>query len=60
MGIDKSDSDILTIMMADNSDSLEDLEKYYLLIQNNPKIDCVFGDRWIKIQLKTIHYLKRY
>lgn len=59
MGIDKSDSDILTIMMADNSDSLEDLEKYYLLIQNNPKIDCVFGDRWIKNSIKNYPLFKK-
>lgn len=59
MGIDKSSSEIITIMMADKSDSLIDLEKYYNIILENNEIDCVFGDRWSKGSIKNYPIVKK-
>ena len=46
-GIKKSKSKYLSIFMADMSDSLNDLNKYYKLIQKN-NVDAVFGTRFSK------------
>ncbi len=46
-GIRKSKSKYLSIFMADMSDSLQDLNKYYKLIQKN-NVDAVFGTRFSK------------
>ena len=59
MGIEKSQSDFVTIMMADNSDSLDDLLEYYNLMLDNKKLDCVFGDRWIKGSVKNYPIFKK-
>ncbi len=59
MGIEKSKSDFLTIMMADSSDSLDDLLEYYNLMLNNKSLDCVFGDRWIKGSVKNYPLFKK-
>ncbi len=59
MGIEKSNSDYIVIMMADNSDSIEDLMKYYEIMLSNAKLDCVFGDRWIKGTVKNYPIFKK-
>lgn len=47
LGIKKSSSEFIAIMMADLSDDPEDLVNYFNLI-NNGKLDAVFGSRFIK------------
>ena len=59
MGIEKSNSDYIVIMMADNSDSIEDLMRYYEIMLSNSKLDCVFGDRWIKGTVKNYPIFKK-
>ena len=46
-GINASNLEYICIFMADMSDSVEDLKKYYSLIQLK-KLDAVFGSRFIK------------
>ena len=46
-GINASNFEYICIFMADMSDSVEDLKKYYSLIQLK-KLDAVFGSRFIK------------
>ena len=47
LGIEKSVGEVVCIMMADLSDDIADLKKYYQLIQ--PKdVDAIFGSRFIK------------
>ena len=59
MGIEESKSEFLTIMMADSSDSLDDLLEYYNIMMNNKELDCVFGDRWIKGSVKNYPLFKK-
>ncbi len=59
MGIEKSNSDYIVIMMADNSDSIEDLMRYYEIMLSNAELDCVFGDRWIKGTVKNYPIFKK-
>tara|TARA_B100001123_G_C15170871_1_gene971339 strand:- start:338 stop:1048 length:711 start_codon:yes stop_codon:yes gene_type:complete len=47
LGINKSTGDAVCIMMADMSDEISDLKKYYQLIQEE-NISAVFGSRFIK------------
>ena len=47
LGIEKSTGEAICIMMADMSDSIEDLKKYYNLIQSE-NLSAVFGSRFIK------------
>jgi dolichol-phosphate mannosyltransferase len=47
LGIEKSNGNIISIMMADLSDSLEDLIKYKNII-NNENVDAVFGSRFLR------------
>ena len=47
LGIEKSTGEAICIMMADMSDSIEDLKKYYNLIQSE-NLRAVFGSRFIK------------
>ena len=47
LGIQKAKGDFVCIMMADFSDDIIDLKKYYDLIQEK-KLDAVFGSRFIK------------
>ena len=47
LGIEKSDGDAICIMMADLSDDIGDLKKYYELIQS-VDVDAIFGSRFIK------------
>lgn len=47
MGIKKSSKEYICIFMADKSDSINDMLKYYKIISNN-KYDAVFGSRFIK------------
>jgi dolichol-phosphate mannosyltransferase len=56
-GINNSSKEFIAIFMADLSDSLEDLEKYYKIMINDKKIDAVFGSRFIK-NSKVINYPK--
>lgn len=53
-GINASNFEYICIFMADMSDSVEDLKKYYSLIQLK-KLDAVFGSRFIK-DSKVINY----
>ena len=46
LGIDKSTGEAICIMMADLSDDITDLKKYYELIQEK-EIDAVFGSRFV-------------
>ena len=59
MGVEKSQADFLTIMMADSSDSLDDLLEYYNLMINDTNLDCVLGDRWIKGSVKNYPFFKK-
>jgi dolichol-phosphate mannosyltransferase len=45
-GLDRFTGDVVAVMMADLSDSPEDLVAFYTKIQEG--YDCVFGSRWIK------------
>jgi dolichol-phosphate mannosyltransferase len=47
LGINKSKGEAICIMMADLSDDIEDLRKYYELIKEK-NVDAVFGSRFIK------------
>ena len=47
LGINKSRGEAICIMMADLSDDIEDLKKYYELIKDQ-SVDAVFGSRLIK------------
>jgi len=47
IGIEKSTKEFICIFMADESDSISDLIKYYKIISKN-KYDAVFGSRFIK------------
>jgi len=55
-GINISNFEYICIFMADMSDSIEDLKKYYSLIKSK-KVDAVFGSRFIK-NSKIINYPK--
>lgn len=46
-GITESKGDCIAIMMADKSDSVNDLLSYYSIMQSESDIDCVFGSRWV-------------
>ena len=46
-GINIAKKKYLAIMMCDSSDSIDDLKKYYKLI-NNSNYDAIFGSRFIK------------
>ena len=54
LGIANAKGDYICIMMADFSDDINDLKKYYDLI-NSKKVDAVFGSRFIKGS-KVINY----
>ena len=56
-GINNSIGDFICIMMADLSDDINDLKKYYDLIKNH-NIDAVFGSRFIK-DSKVTNYPKQ-
>ncbi len=46
-GLERFTGDCVAVMMADLSDSPEDLLKFYrTMLETN--VDCVFGSRWIK------------
>ena len=45
-GLERFTGDLVAVMMADLSDSPEDLVAFYTKIQEG--YDCVFGSRWIK------------
>ena len=47
LGIEKSNGNAICIMMADLSDDISDLRKYYELIQSE-NVDAIFGSRFIK------------
>ncbi len=47
IGIEKSTKEYICIFMADESDSISDLIKYYKIISKN-KYDAVFGSRFIR------------
>ncbi len=59
MGLDKSKAELITIMMADNSDSLDDLKKYYDIMISEKDLDCVFGDRWSNKSIKNYPFFKK-
>ena len=47
LGLKQSKGDYITIMMADGADSVDDLNSYFKIIEEN-KYDAVFGSRFIK------------
>ena len=47
LGIANVSGDFVTIMMADRSDDIEDLKKYYKLIKSE-NLDAVLGSRFLK------------
>ena len=57
MGIEQSRGEYICIMMADFSDSIDDLKKYYKIISESKK-DAVFGSRFIK-ESKVTNYPKQ-
>ena len=56
-GIEEAKGDYTCIMMADLSDDIEDLKKYYELMNMN-EIDAVFGSRFLKAS-KVVDYPKK-
>ena len=58
-GIEYSSGKYVSIMMADRSDSAEDLMAYYNFLNSNPNFDCVFGDRWQENKTKNYPIVKR-
>ena len=58
-GIEYSKGIYVAIMMADLSDSVDDLINYYNTILNNKKLDCVFGDRWSENSVKNYPFFKK-
>ena len=46
LGIKKSRGNLICIMMSDLSDNINDLQKYYKLIQDE-NVDAIFGSRFI-------------
>lgn len=57
LGVEKSKGEFICIMMADFSDDIQDLKKYFSIIKKN-NIDAVFGSRFIK-GAKVINYPKK-
>ena len=47
LGLEKSKGDYITILMADSSDSIDDLNLYFEMIKDN-KFDAIFGSRFIR------------
>ena len=58
-GIEHSSGKYVSFMMADRSDSVEDLMTYYNFLISNPNFDCVFGDRWQENKTKNYPIVKR-
>ena len=59
LGIERSKGNFVCIMMADFSDDVEDLKKYYnLMSQNN--VDAVFGSRFINNSVVIDYPQKKY
>ena len=56
-GINKANGETVCIMMSDLSDSIDDLKKYYSIIEDE-SVDAVFGSRFIKGS-KIIDYPKK-
>ena len=56
-GINKASGEAICIMMSDLSDSIDDLKKYYSIIEDE-SVDAVFGSRFIKGS-KIIDYPKK-
>jgi len=56
-GISKSTGEVISIMMSDLSDSINDLEKYYTIMKDE-HVDAVFGSRFIQGS-KIIDYPKK-
>ena len=56
MGLENFSADCVAIMMADRSDSPDDLIKFYKVMQSG-NYDCIFGSRFIKGG-KTTNYPK--
>tara|TARA_Y100001970_G_scaffold287097_1_gene410901 strand:+ start:8207 stop:8926 length:720 start_codon:yes stop_codon:yes gene_type:complete len=57
-GIKKSNFDYIAIFMADSSDSINDLIRYYKIISSN-KFDAVLGSRFIKdSKIKNYPFIK--
>ena len=57
LGIEKANGKFICIMMADLSDDINDLKKYYTLMEEN-NYDAVFGSRFIT-DSKVIGYPKQ-
>ena len=54
LGIEKAEGDYIAIMMADQSDDINDLKKYFQMISSE-NLDAVLGSRFLKIlKLKII------
>lgn len=58
-GVHMSKGKYFAIMMADLSDSVDDLVKYYEIITNNNNLDCVFGDRWSQDLVSDYPFIKK-
>ena len=56
-GINKANGEAVCIMMSDLSDSIDDLKKYYSIIEDE-SVDAVFGSRFIQGS-KIIDYPKK-
>ena len=59
VGIENSSKEFIGIFMADLSDSLEDLKRYYNSIKEN-KLNAVFGSRFIKGSIVTNYPMTKY
>ena len=56
-GINRSNGELICVMMSDLSDDIEDFKKYYNIIKEE-KIDAVFGSRFIRGS-KIVDYPKK-
>ncbi len=58
-GLEIAKGEYIAIMMADMSDSPDDLFNYYNELKSDINLDCIFGDRWSSGQIKNYPLLKR-
>tara|TARA_B100000780_G_C21035511_1_gene415304 strand:- start:68 stop:781 length:714 start_codon:yes stop_codon:yes gene_type:complete len=59
VGIESSSKDFITVFMADLSDDIDDLRKYYTIIKEK-KLNAVFGSRFMKSSIVTGYPMSKY
>lgn len=59
VGIESASKEYVAIFMADLSDDIDDLKKYYTIIKEK-KINAVFGSRFMKSSIVTNYPISKY